>query len=379
LGGTFVYLLTGISPNEFYDPYTDECRWRTSATPISPLLADFIDHLMARLPGERPANTQVILQRLVEIERSLYLPKILPTVASHPPGNCTPQLPLSKGGQGRVPGNLPLTSFEFDVATVTVQRAGSFGMNSTCPISRRRSKAYYFSEYLDYGVILEMVYIPGGTFLMGSPDTEAGRYDSESPQHLVSVSPFYMGKFTITQAQWKAVNGSLNPNLPVDSISWDEAVKFCARLSKRSRRDYRLPSEAEWEYACRAGTITPFHFGETITPDLANYDGNYTYACELKGVYRQTTTEVGSFKVANNFGLYDMHGNVWEWCADPWHENYQSAPSDGRAWLDHSDNRYRILRGGSWLFNPRRCRCAYRGRHEPDLRYNNIGFRVACS
>jgi formylglycine-generating enzyme required for sulfatase activity len=124
-------------------------------------------------------------------------------------------------------------------------------------------------------------------------------------------------------------------------------------LSKATGREYRLPSEAEWEYACRAGTTTPFHFGETITTDLANYNGNYTYGSGSKGQYRKQTTDVGSFP-ANAFGLHDMHGNVWEWCQDTWHENYNGAPTDGSAWVDENANQNRmILRGGSWYNNPR--------------------------
>jgi formylglycine-generating enzyme required for sulfatase activity len=150
-----------------------------------------------------------------------------------------------------------------------------------------------------------------------------------------------MGKFPVTQAQWRAVaalpkiNTDLDPdpsyfngaNRPVEQVSWDEAMEFCRRLSKKTGRDYRLPSEAEWEYACRAGTNKPFHFGKRITSDLANYNGNSVYGNAPKGKYREETTPVGSLKVANAFGLYDMHGNVWEWCADGWHENYEGAPN----------------------------------------------------
>ena len=153
-----------------------------------------------------------------------------------------------------------------------------------------------------------------------------------------------MGKYPVTQAQWRFVAAQLpqvnreleidpsrfkGDNLPVETISWLDAEEFCQRLSHHTGRLYRLPSEAEWEYACRAGTTTPFHFGETISPEFANYNGEYTYGNGEKGVYRKQTTPVGSFQVANPFGLYDIHGNVWEWCADDWHKNYQGAPSDG--------------------------------------------------
>jgi formylglycine-generating enzyme required for sulfatase activity len=165
-------------------------------------------------------------------------------------------------------------------------------------------------------------------------------------------------------------------------VSWYDAVEFCARLSQQTGRPYRLPSEAEWEYACRAGTTTPFHFGETITPELANYNGNVTYGKGVKGEYREQTTPVGSFGVGNEFGLYDMHGNVWEWCADHWHNNYEGAPSDGSVWEDDNNNQnhYWLLRGGSWVNNPADCRCAFRYYDLPgDLSDYNIGFRVVCA
>jgi formylglycine-generating enzyme required for sulfatase activity len=148
-------------------------------------------------------------------------------------------------------------------------------------------------------------------------------------------------------------------------------------LSQKTGREYRLPSEAEWEYACRGGTTTPFHFGETITTDLANYNGNYTYASEPKRKYLQETTDVGSFP-PNAFGLYDMHGNVWEWCQDDWHDNYSNAPKDGSVWTSRSGNT-KLLRGGSWYVNPVHCRSASRNNGNLAYNYLNIGFRVVCS
>ena len=229
-----------------------------------------------------------------------------------------------------------------------------------------------------------MAAIPGGTFMMGSPENEAERRDNESPQHQVTVPSFFMEKYPVTQVQYQTIMGT-NPSLfkgsnrPVECVSWDNAVAFCEKLSQITGKTYRLPSEAEWEYACRAGTTTPFHFGETITTDLANYNGNYTYGQEPKGVYRRETTEVGSFGVANNFGLYDMHGNVWEWCQDNWHSNYEGAPIDGSAWLGIEKNtNTRLLRGGSWVNDPDYCRSAFR--YTFNLAYDyELGFRVVCS
>jgi formylglycine-generating enzyme required for sulfatase activity len=166
---------------------------------------------------------------------------------------------------------------------------------------------------------------------------------------------------------------------PVEQVSWNDAEAFCKRLAEKTGRVYRLPSEAEWEYACRAGTTTPFYFGETITTDLANYNGSYTYGSELKGKYRQQTTEVGKFS-PNAFGLYDMHGNVSEWCKDTWHKNYDGAPNDGSAWVMESNNDYRMLRGGSWSLEPWYCRSAVRFRLVQDEDLNiYVGFRVVVA
>ncbi len=239
---------------------------------------------------------------------------------------------------------------------------------------------------LGNGVTLDMVSIPGGSFMMGSPEGQG--YDTEKPEHKVTVQAFLMGKYPVTQKQWRAItslpkvkhNLHSNPsnfkgdNLPVEKVSWEDAVEFCQRLSKQTGREYRLPTEAEWEYACRSRTTTPFHFGETITGDLANYNASVIYANEPKGEYREKTTPVGSFS-PNAFGLYDMHGNVWEWCEDDWHDNYEGAPTDGSAWLSGTSN-IKVVRGGSWLNLPRICRSAYRINDNP--RYHIYGFRVAC-
>jgi formylglycine-generating enzyme required for sulfatase activity len=280
-----------------------------------------------------------------------------------------------------------LQLFTFDVATLEKQTTGFLRR-----ITRQPQQSWQLTEALGAGVRLEMVVIPAGSFLMGSPGEEIDRHSSESPQHEVTLPHFFLGKYPVTQAQWSAV-AALSPvnreleadpsyfkgaDRPVERVSWEDAVEFCDRLSRHTGKAYRLPSEAEWEYACRAGTTTPFHFGATITPDLANYDGNITYGDAPKGVYRKQTTPVGSFEAANAFGLSDMHGNVWEWCADRWHGNYEGAPSDGSAWLEGGSESY-LLRGGSWGFYPRNCRSAYRYVYARDHRDGNFGFRVACS
>ncbi|MHC5718659.1 MAG: formylglycine-generating enzyme family protein, partial [Nostoc sp.] len=271
---------------------------------------------------------------------------------------------------------------------------------SEIDIHRSFRQAQYFIEDLGNEIWLEMVQIPGDTFVMGSPPEELEHQDDESPQHTVTVQPFFMGKYTVTQAQWKAVaslpqvNRKLDPepsrfkgaNRPVEQVSWYEAVEFCDRLSQYKGRPYSLPSEAEWEYACRAGTTTPFHFGETITSELANYRATETDGAGVKGTYREETTPVGSFNAANAFGLYDMHGNVWEWCLDDWHSNYEGAPIDGSPWFDNKNDNLSqkqgraVLRGGSWFIIPTFCRSASRNNNiNRDNHNNNIGFRVVCA
>ena len=228
---------------------------------------------------------------------------------------------------------------------------------------------------------MEFVYVPKGCFQMGSND-----YDNEKPVHKVCLDGFWMGKYEVTQAQWEAVMKN-NPSYfkgadrPVEQVSWNDAQTFLQKLNAtvethgRASLQFRLPSEAEWEYAARAGTTTPFYFGETISTDQANYDGNYTYGNGKKGVYRQQTTDVGSFP-NNAFGLYDMHGNVWEWVADTWHDNYNGAPNDGSIWGDLGDKKAKVLRGGSWIDLPGSLRCAGRGRYVPDVDNYLLGFRA---
>ncbi|MCG9885419.1 MAG: SUMF1/EgtB/PvdO family nonheme iron enzyme [Cyanobacteria bacterium] len=276
------------------------------------------------------------------------------------------------------------------------------------------------SHFVDLGegVSLELVAVPGGQFQMGSPDTEAGRDGGEEPVRTVTVPPLLVGRYPVTVAQWRRVAGDfpavLNPQLkadpsnwkdlggPVERVNWFDALEFCARLATATGKTYRLPTEAEWEYACRGGTKTPFAFGETLTTGLANYDGNSTYANGPKGEYRQRTSPVGQFP-ANGFGLQDVHGNVWEWCLDDWHNTYTNAPSHSEAWLDKNNHsqafcetiklegylesffkalgstkksQEKLLRGGSWSDDPLGCRCAARlGWGAGDI-FNSFGFRV---
>jgi formylglycine-generating enzyme required for sulfatase activity len=275
-------------------------------------------------------------------------------------------------------------------------------------------KAYFFRETLNEAVSLEMILIPGGAFKMGSPGGEG--LESEHPQHLVEVPNFFISKYPITQYQWMVVADfpqvkhklPLNPSHfndenralniltdflgmtskrsnpqamyhPVERVSWYEAVEFCERLSRKTGRKYSLPSEAEWEYACRAGTTTLFNCGNMLDPSLANCTSDDTESLvKVLTPFRNQTTVVGS-RGANPFGLYDMHGNVWEWCSDFWHETYEDAPCYGDPWVAGAiDSSLRSLRGGSWADECEDCRSARRKSASVDARYSNIGFRVCC-
>ncbi|MCI0490072.1 MAG: SUMF1/EgtB/PvdO family nonheme iron enzyme [Blastocatellia bacterium] len=284
----------------------------------------------------------------------------------------------------RIPANtLPLPSVS--PTTVILDERGKI-------VRQPAVQAKGFVEDLG-GVRLEMVEITGGTFMMGSPVNEAQRNDDETPLHQVNISGFFMGRYEITQAQWRAVARlpkekiDLNPNpskfrgdtLPVEQVSWEEAVEFCERLSKATGRKYRLPSEAEWEYACRAGTTTPFHFGETLKVEYVNYDGGFPYKSAPKGDYRQKTIPVGSLRAPNLFGLFDMHGNVSEWCADSWLGNYNGAPEDGSAWDVEAARTHRVVRGGNWFKQARDARSAARDRYPMTHRSTSIGFRVVVA
>jgi formylglycine-generating enzyme required for sulfatase activity len=272
-------------------------------------------------------------------------------------------------------------------------------------ILRWRTRHLAHREELAPGVDLIMLRIPSGSFLMGAPEEEEGSLDDERPVHRVELGEFLLGQTPVTQAQWRAVAQWKRPDTvdprqwpdqcpadpvaglndpdrfrgdqrPVVNVSWDEAKAFCDRLRLRTGKNYTLPSEAQWEYACRAGTTTPFHWGGMINTELANYNGETIFRDGKKGLYRRETTTVASFP-ANPWGLYDMHGNVWEWCEDHWHEDYTKSSNDGNAWVDNSLSR-RLLRGGSWGNDPRNCRSAYRDGRRPDNRYINFGFRVCC-
>jgi formylglycine-generating enzyme required for sulfatase activity len=280
-----------------------------------------------------------------------------------------------------------LQTFQFE--TISVDSAGRV-------VNQREAKADYFAEP---NIGLEMVSIPGGTYPMGLGRSELALMGSQpvarslsldpietmQPQRFVSLDSFFISRYEVTQAQWQIVSNlpkvgrelSRDPSyikgnqLPVDQVSWEDANEFCNRLTRSTGRRYRLPTEAEWEYACRAGTTSLFHFGDKLAPDLANYRVSSVDA--MAG-----PTPVGSKGVANRFGLFDMHGNVQEWCLDTWHANYAGAPSDGRAW-EGGDANSRVLRGGAWTSEAVACASAVRVKGSVTLRARSVGFRVVTT
>jgi eukaryotic-like serine/threonine-protein kinase len=384
VGAIGIQAMTGLHPilvaREFGYDADGIPKWQESRpVGVTSEFAAVLNKMLAVLHNNRYFDASTALAAL----KPLAMP-VVPQV---------PQVPVKPRFQGRLSQEL----FSFETAKLekvsvdkvkVVKEPGwlGFGVKEvrvTKKVQEWRSKksnskAERFTENLGNGVSLEMVYVPGVSFTMGSEE-----HDSEKPRHLVNVPDFYMGRYQVTQEQYLMIMGK-NPakwqdaKLPVEQVSWNDAQAFCQKLSAKTGKKYRLPSEAEWEYACRAKTDTPFYFGETITTELANYNGNSVYKSGVKDIYREKTTPVGSFP-ANGFGLYDMHGNVWEWCEDKWHENYQGAPTDGSAWINGNDNDYRLLRGGSWYSDPYYCRSAVRNRWSADNGVYIIGFRLVCA
>ncbi|MDD2387294.1 MAG: SUMF1/EgtB/PvdO family nonheme iron enzyme [Bacteroidales bacterium] len=232
------------------------------------------------------------------------------------------------------------------------------------------------------GINLDMVFIKGGTFNMGSPNSEVDRDDDEY-EHSVTVSDFYMGKYEVTQGQWKAVMGSnpsasdkgIGDNYPVNLVSWNDIQTFISKLNQMTGKRYRLPTEAEWEFAARGGTTTPFNTGNNLSTSQANYNGNYPYNGNPKGTYKEKTMPVGSYS-PNAWGLYDMHGNVLEWCSD-WYASdyYKNSPQNNPKGPTTAQSP-RVLRGGSWSRYAGNCRSAYRSYSSPGIRRDYIGFRL---
>ena len=373
VGAIGIQCLTGSAPHLLFNEDTLKLEWQHLCR-VDREFDRILNKMVAPDYRQRYANA---MEALNEIE-SLVSPsrqQIKPPVQPQPP--TPPALPNRQ-------------KFQFQTAKleIIIHKAGLFGWGEEkeAKITRNSGEAEYFTEDLGNGVKLDMVYIPAGSFNMGSTQTD------EQPIHRVNLLSFCMGKYPITLQQYQAILGTNRPHfsyqpdqLPVTQVSWLDAIEFCQKLSQRTGKQYTLPSESQWEYACRAGTTTPFYYGETISTDLANYYGNVTYGKGSKGENRNRTTDVGSFP-ANSWGLYDMHGNVWEWCLDDWVENYQDAPTDGSARTVRdwgASLSQRLLRGGGFHSHPSWCCSASRGKDlyygEPNMDNQDVGFRVVVS
>ena len=275
-----------------------------------------------------------------------------------------------------------LTTFAFETASLSPTGAVT---------GRRQMTAGNFPVDLGGGAAIEVVRIPGGSYERGSPPDEAGRFTDESPVMTVTVPEFYLSRYEVTRAQWRAVAamakveidlpadpaGPGDDQLPVDNVTWAQATEFCARLSRHARRPFRLPSESEWEYACRAGTATPFAFGPTLSPEVANYDSSVAYGKGPARPGRGAPVAVGRLGLANAFGLSDMHGSVWEWCLGVYHDTWEGGPTDGSAWTTGGDARVRVCRGGAWNSLAADCRSASRNAVGVYDSPASVGLRVA--
>ncbi len=411
VGAIGIECLTGREPHQLFDEETLEFKWqhlyRVSDPKLDPLihpLARVLNKMLRQRYLDRYPNASEALQAIEQllqppqpqqlsslvssrgtlkpIDRAAFLKLmvmagfgaiglfVLPRIFQYPENKSTPQ----KIGSGSIskPTTIQFTS-------VKLNDLGDI-------IDTPKARAQVFQEELGGGIFLTMVEIPAGEFMMGASPDEDGRTPQEQPQHRVKVPRFYLGQTQVTQAQWAAmfpttpVGARGNDRLPVHSINWLDAIAFCERLSQKTGHKYRLPTEAEWEYACRANTTTPFACGDTIISSVANYNGEHPYRQAPRGEFRQQVTPVAKFP-PNLFGLYDIHGNVWEWCLDEWFDNYQGAPADGsaRGNIDlRAGDRVRVVRGGSWFSYAQICRAASRTGLFGLFRHDNYGLRVVC-
>jgi formylglycine-generating enzyme required for sulfatase activity len=384
LGVTCIHLLTQISPFDLFDTIQNDWVWRNYLVnnPVDKLLGEVLDGSIVNALARRYESASDVLIALNNKTKS----------AADPSQSIYYSTSTTKTPQSEP---IPLETFSFETAQVkrvsrqvtavrTDYKRGLFGYKQVeenyiktideWQVQKKTNQANRFIEDLGNGIKLEMVAISGGEFLMGSPDGEGD--NSEKPQHKVAVPSFYMGRFPVTQEQYLEIMGENRSEChgnkhPVGGVSWRDAKEFCSKLNLKTGKGYRLPSESEWEYACRAGTTTRYHFGEKYHSDLA-------------AITPYGETKVGSFP-ANSFGLHDMHGNTYEWCEDSYHQNYFGSPSDGSAWV--GDLRVHVVRGvmekekyskgafGEDRPGVSRSACRMSGTDHP---CNVYGFRVAC-
>jgi len=391
LGATCLHLLTNIEPLNLFDTDEGEWNWRSHLqdNEIDYELSHVLDKLVEGATKRR-------FQSAIEVEKALA-GEIIPVVRSPQQTSkrsskqsssrqAKPATPKSRGHKKTQ--KLDLQIIEFQYTRISDDPCLIMGKKVGLSTSRSSGKAKYLTLRLENKVSIDLIGIPGGRFLMGSPERELEREAEESPSHPVTIRPFMLGQYPVTQAQWWAVMNNnpsrfadsdvINSKKPVERVSWLDCSLFCEKLAKLTGREIRLPTESEWEYACRGQTKTAFHFGATIGTELANYNGEDIYGAGMEGKNRQSTTDVDSFS-ANPFGLYDLHGNVAEWCVDTWHPNYQNAPTDGSSWVSGHPQERRVLRGGSWLHLPGSCRSAQRFKSAPHNKSDAFGLRIAMS
>jgi formylglycine-generating enzyme required for sulfatase activity len=384
LGVTCLYLLTQVDPFQLFDIHDNDWAWRDhlNGNSVSDDFAEVLDKLITIALKKRFQSVDEVLA-VLDQDNNISIPSIhqLPTIIQSPliitnnqPIIETVEFYLTSIKQASKEN--PADGWEWKITTSKIPH--------TCEVMK-------FD--LGEGVILEMVSVPGGTFEMGSdeytirentprnkPEYRLGS-EHECPLHTVNIKPFYMGKYPVTQSQYEIINKAdpsyfSGKNRPVEQVSWNMAQEFCQRLSDKIGRKFYLPTESQWEYACLSQTITSFYFGDNITTELVNYNGDYTYDNSPKGIFRQQTTDVGTFP-PNAFGLYDMHGNVWELCEDNYHEDYINAPDDGTAWIENApDDDRKIVRGGSWSNEPVRCFTTFRAAQYSTQISKLVGFRV---
>jgi formylglycine-generating enzyme required for sulfatase activity len=371
LGVTCIFLLTQVSPFDLFDLSQDDWVWREYLVdnPVDDRLGKVLDKMIANALSQRYQSAAAVLAELAEplpgaFDRAGDSPEINVVGGAVPLAN---RQSIDSQPKPIYPSKDLSLLQPFGFETAKLVNSKTLWGTHKLVVKKSQGQANRFFQDLGGGVKLQMVAIPGGTFLMGAPELEEGSSNYQRPQHRVSVPSFYLGKYPVTQAQYQAIMGDKpsyfqGSDRPVETVSCHDAVEFCQKLSQLTDRHYRLPSEAEWEYACRAGTTTPFYFGETIDPTVANFRS-------------EETTVVGVFP-ANQYGLYDMHGNIIEWCADRYHGSYTGAPTDGSAW-DEGERAY-VLRGGSWYSKMSYCRSAARIYYRPDYRCSYFGFRVVC-
>ncbi len=392
LGVTCIHLLTNVSPFELMD-MDGNWVWRDflADNSISRGLVEILDRMILVAPSQRYQTAHAVLNDLKNVNSSSYQVYVSQSARSAKRSaisktNITPISAPKSPIQAITP---QLSQFAFETATVKINRIGVGKLAKTLlQINTKQKLGCSYFETLGNiqgkPISLEMVFIPAGKLQIGSPFSESDRIKEESPRHIVNIPAFFMSRFPITQRQWKVImdnNPAIfigNGDRPVESVSWEDVQSFCQQIIERTGKPYRLPSESEWEYACRAGTSTPFYFGETITANLANFNASIPYLYASPGVSSTITTEVGSYP-ANAFGLHDMHGNVWEWCEDTWHDDYDLLPKDGSAWTLGGDHSCRVIRGGSWRDPANYCRSAKRSCNAANQGDRTTGFRLAMT